>query len=72
MRRRFHGVDEGLPGPLTTQPSKIFRSDHHHLVAPVHRDMLGAFAAHTTHQFAEAGLGVLKDPMPRKRGRAAG
>jgi hypothetical protein len=31
-------------------------------------DVLRAFAAHTPHEFAEAGLGILQQPMARPGG----
>ena len=73
--RGLHGGDQRVAAALALEAAEFFGGDDDHLVAPVHGDMLRAFAAHAPHQLAEAGLGVLQQPVarqPTKERAAAG
>ena len=67
MRRGLQHVYQGLACSSTLQTPEVFCSDDHDFVATMNRHVLRAFAAHATHQFAEACFGVLKRPMPWRR-----
>ena len=42
---------------------KFLRRDHDHLVAAMHGNALRSFAADAPHQFAEARLRILQEPL---------
>ncbi len=54
-----------VPRALSLEPTKFLRRNDDDGVASVNSHMLGPFAADAPHQFAEARLGVLKEPPTR-------
>src|SRR5690606_38591548 len=68
LQRRYQGISH----ELSPQTPEFLCGDNYDFIAPMHGDMLWAFAANAPHQFAEPCLGVLKQPMARQGGWAFG
>jgi hypothetical protein len=54
--------DQRFAGEITLEAAELFGGNNHHLVAPVHGDVLRPLAANAAHQLAESRLGVLQQP----------
>jgi len=63
MRRCLHRFNQDLSGDTAFEAAEFLSSDDDYLVASVHGHMLRAFAADFADQFAEAGLGILEQPI---------
>jgi hypothetical protein len=66
---RLYGIHDGTTGPGALEAPEFLGGDDDDLVAAVNGDVLRAFTADTTNQLAEAGFGVLEDPVS---GQASG
>ena len=63
MRRGLHSGDEYLPGEIAPEAAKLFRSNDHHRLTPMHGDVLRSFAADAPYEFAKARFGILQVPL---------
>jgi hypothetical protein len=68
IRRGLHRGNQGFAGWSPFETAIIFGRNDDDFLAAVHGDMLWAFAADAPHRFAEAGLGVLQQPVTRLAG----
>ena len=66
MRGSLHRVDERLALKIAPQAAKLLGRNDDDFVAAAHGDMLRAFAPNPADEFAEARLGVLKQPAARE------
>ena len=53
-----------MPREVAFEAAKLFRRDDDHFVTPMDRHALGSFTVDAPHELAEAGLGILQDPVP--------
>jgi len=63
MRGGLDRFDQSLSRDVSLQPAEFLRGDDDDFVATVNGDVLGSFAADLAHQFAEACLRVLQEPI---------
>ena len=63
MRGGLHRSDESGTGEIATEATKFLGCNDDDLIPSMHRDVLRAFIADTSNQFAEARLRVLKRPV---------
>ena len=68
----LQGSDERITLPVTFQPPEFFGGDDDNLIATMNRDMLRSFAVNAAHEFAEASLCVLQQPLPPRAYDATG
>ena len=63
MRRRLHRGDQGFTGEIALETAEFLGRDHHDFIAPMNGHALRPLAADPPHQFAEARLCILQQPL---------